>query len=92
MIGAEVETADRAERESFRRFEALLEWRRIVSDAARQADALARLEYALRYEFEQRCGDGICDRDAPRLEFGWRGLDVFARFRCRRLTLVSQLG
>ena len=50
MIGAEVETADRAERESLRRFEALLEWRRIVSDAARQADALARLEYALRYK------------------------------------------
>jgi hypothetical protein len=50
MKGVGVKTADRAERESIRRFETRLHLRRVVSDAARQADAYARLEYALRYE------------------------------------------
>jgi len=45
-----VDTADRAENERIRRFLRMSELGSVVSEAARRADAVLRLENALRYE------------------------------------------
>ena len=59
-----MDTADRAEAESIRRFEQLSSLGHAVAEAVRRADAHLRLEHALRYGLPSGAGGTLAPRRA----------------------------